>query len=177
MNLHSELMLFTRKTLIAVGIAAAAWLILAGAIKTFDVLLVVFAGILLGLFMRGAGTTLSRYTHLPMIISMIVVWLIMIAAIILIPWLFGPTLASDFNSLFAQIPKSIERLCQWTGDWGWAQQTLNQVTQSGARLTSTVVRNAMGVFSTLLGGLSSFLLMLALGLYFSVSPRVSTSQA
>jgi predicted PurR-regulated permease PerM len=169
---HSQFLDFTRKSLIAIGIAAAAVLIIAGVIKTFEVLLLIYAGILLAVFMRGTSNVVAKYTHLPVIMGLIILWLILIAAIIVIPWQFGPNVAADFNDLFTQIPKSIDRLRQWAGDWQWAQRVLNQVANGGANITSTVVKHAMGIFSTVLGGLSGFLLMLVLGLYFSITPQV-----
>jgi predicted PurR-regulated permease PerM len=172
---QSPLLEFTRKMLIAVGLAAATWLIIMGAIKTFEVLLLIYAGILVGVFMRGTSNAISRFTRLPVIASLIIVWLILITAIIVIPWLFGPNLASAFNNLFAQIPESIGRLNRWTGDWQWAQRMLNQLSRDSTGITSTIIHNAMGIFSTLLGGVSSFLLMLVLGLYFSINPRVYVS--
>ena len=168
----SPLLEFTRKMLIAVGIAAAGWLIIMIVIRAFDVLLLIYAGILLAVFMRGIGGAITRHVHVPMVLSLILVWLILISAIIVIPWLFGPNLAQDFNELFNEIPKSVARLSQSMGNWQWLRQAFSHVASNSGPLTTTILRNAMGIFSTVFGGVSSFLLILVLGLYFSVNPSV-----
>jgi len=167
----SQLLEFTHKVLIAIGIAAAGGLIIMILIRAFDVLLLIYAGILLAVFMRGISNAITRFVHVPTFLSLIIVWLILISAIIVIPWLFGPSLAQDFNRLFKEIPQSVAQLSQSMGDWQWLQGAFNHVA-SGGPLTATIVRNAMGIFSTVFGGVSSFLLILVLGLYFSVNPAV-----
>lgn len=175
MNLHDELMLFTRKALIAIGIATGATLLVLAIMATFEVLLLVFAGVLLAVFMRGTSNFVVSYTRIPEIVTLTVLWLLLGAAIVLIPWEWGPGLAADFNSLFDQLPKSLARLREWAGGWDWARQLLDRLASGSFAKVPAVTQHLLGWFSTLLGGISSFLLILVLGFYFSMGPRVYIS--
>ena len=162
---------FTRRVLIVLGLTtafAALALLLWAAV---DVFLVVFAGVLLAVFLRGLADLLHHYTGLPRSWSLAVVGLALAALLGLGGWFLASQVAQQFDEFGHSLRAA----------WGQAQQYLHQYEWGRQALTVTSLDQWMpgrgnllgrvsGVFSTALGALANLLVILFIGIYLAVDP-------
>ena len=128
-----------------VGLALLAW-------HLSHILLLVFGGVLLAIFLRHAAEGICRRTGLPVRLALLLVILAVVLAIVgIIAWI-GPQTARQFEILWASLPGAIERveaslrasqfggflLDQMVGSNGGAPPDLNILGRLGGTLSATV---------------------------------------
>src|SRR5688500_5324320 len=99
---------YTRRVLIAVGIALGAILLTLFLYYALYVLLLAFAGILLAVLLRGAAGWVSRKTGLSVNWSMTLVVVGTAAAFFLLGWLTAPGLTRQANAFARKVPESLK---------------------------------------------------------------------
>src|SRR5690606_19486456 len=75
-----------------------------------DVLLLVFAGILAGIFLRRLATLGSGHTPLPPGVALAFVLLALTGAITAAFWIQGDTIATESSRLREELPRAVEQL-------------------------------------------------------------------
>ena len=103
---------YTRRVLIAVGIALGAILLTLFLYYALYVLLLAFAGILLAVLLRGAAEWVARKTGLSVNWSLAVVVVTTAAAFALLGWLLAPGLTRQANEFSKKLPQSLEKFEQ-----------------------------------------------------------------
>ncbi len=166
---------FTRRVLIAVSIVALVTAILVLAWRVFQVLLLFFAGTLLAVGLRGLADVIHAHTRLregwALLLVDVAFFLLLGAAI----WLMGPHLMQGLDRLAQDIPQSVQQFTQQLSQVEWLQRLLNHAYSSVKEgLSDKVFSHLAGIFATALGGLTSLLVIIVIGLYLSVDPRVYT---
>lgn len=164
---------FARRMLEMVAIALVTLLAAALLWYAVDVLLLVFAGILIGILLRAPSDWLSERTGLPAGWSLGAMLLALVTVLALIGWLMVPSLLDQSGQLFKSIPRSLDELRQRIADYEWGAWLVEQT--QGAKLlpeTTTVLGRATGVVSTTFGLLGSAVIVLFLGIYLAASPGV-----
>ena len=163
-----------QRTLIITGVVVAVAVLLWLIWQIPDVVLLIFAGILLAVFLRGLARLLGRYLHLPLgwatILGIMLFFLSMAGGALL----FGPAVVSGFEELSQTLPSAIDSLDDYLHQFPALHgplQTLMQNEQS-ALFNEENVKRITGIFSTALGMISGVLIILAIGLYISIEPQV-----
>lgn len=158
---------FIRRVLIVcattVGMAALAL----GVWKAVHILLVVFAGILLGVLLSGLADLLSSRSGLSRGSSLVVTVLAIIAAAALIGIVLGPAAGSQIDEMSQTLPQSVDRLREYLGKYGWTRQLLEAAPEPDA-----VVEQATGMLSTTLSALVDLVVLVFVGLYLAADPTV-----
>ena len=103
---------YTRRVLIAVGIALGAILLTLFLYYALYVLLLAFAGILLAVLLRGAAEWVARKTGLSVNWSLVVVIVGTAGAFALLGWLLAPGLTRQANEFSKKLPRSLEKFEQ-----------------------------------------------------------------
>ncbi|MDQ3649182.1 MAG: AI-2E family transporter [Acidobacteriota bacterium] len=167
---------FTRRVLIAAGIIITLLLVLLLLWYAVDVLMLVFTGILMAIFLRGLSDKLSERIGLSSGWSLAVVCLALVALISLGGWLLAPSIAEQVDQLSETVPRSVARLQQSITRYGWGRRLLEQVPPIEDMMPRTrdVVSRATGVFSTTLGVVANLFIVLFIGLYLAADPRLYT---
>ncbi|ABA57938.1 Protein of unknown function UPF0118 [Nitrosococcus oceani ATCC 19707] len=165
---------FTYRVLIVLGITAVAIIFLFFAGYFAHLLLLVFAGILLAVFLRGTAGWLSDRVPLSMGWALTLVVFLLFYCMVIGALLLGPTIANNFNDLAQIIPQAVEQLREFVKRHEAADGLLDRFLQQDKSvfLTQEMFTRIAGVFSSLLGLAASFLIIFANGLYFSVEPNV-----
>lgn len=166
---------FARPALIGAGILALYAVLLLVAWRVAQVLLLIFGGVLLGVLLRGLADQLARYTRLPDPAALAVV----IAGFFLLALggslLLAPQLFEGFAQLTVELPRAIERLRQYLEGEAWARTAADWASRvASGELPPDMLARVAGVFSTAVGALGGALIVVALGIYFAVSPRLYT---
>jgi len=164
--------LLTKRTLIVVAAAAAIIILLLMVWQVAQILLLIFASMLLALFLRSGAVTISENTALTVNASLILVILMMVIGTALIGSLYGPDIATDFYQLTLELPSTIDRMRDNLGQYEWAPAVLEAMARVGNALTNPQqLARIAGVFSTAFGALGSSLIVIVLGLYFAIEPK------
>jgi predicted PurR-regulated permease PerM len=160
-----DLSRYTRRVLIAVAVLIA-FLLAAHVLKQVAaVLLLLFAGVLLAVLLEGLATKLCTYTSLSYGWGLALVVTGLTLFFVGAGWYAGPRIDEQFAMLGERIPNAIEYIRSSLEQYNWGRSLLAGSPDSGK--TVSVV---MGGLSSVVGGLSSGLVVLIVGLYLSVDP-------
>jgi predicted PurR-regulated permease PerM len=167
---------FVGRVLVAVGITVFVVLLLLFVWQVIDVLLSVFAGILLTVFLRGLSEWTSKLTALSNGWSLAIVVLALVAIIGVSMWLLAPDVIDQVDQLSQSLPQSVQQLRQQIERYEWGRWILAQMPESEELVSyrADVVAGVAGVFSTTLGTLVNVAIILVIGIYVAVEPGIYT---
>jgi predicted PurR-regulated permease PerM len=166
---------FEKRIFKVAKVFTAVFLAVGLAIVVSDVLLLIFAGILLSIFLTSLAEWLSKLSPLPYGWSVAVVCLVLTSSLALIGWWAAPSLAEQFDELTRSIPKSIEKIQSQIQQYSWAEPLLKdarpeQLVEHGRDALS----KATGILSGFLGALANFVIIVFIGLYGASEPGIYT---
>lgn len=135
-----------------------------------DVLLVIFAGLLLGVFFSGGGEWLARRIGFGRGwgIGLFVLLIILTIAGALLA--FAPAAAEQFDQLVQELPKAIERLRARIEEYAWGDEFLRRAAPAALMSNADEGTAATAVVTTF-GALGNFVIMLIVGLYGALDPQ------
>ena len=166
---------FIERVLITIGFVILSFLLLALLYYTFDVILVVFGAVLLAIFLRGIADLLGRFIKLGN------AWMVLISAALLLLVFAGaiaglaPSVADQVEHLRVEIPKSLDAARSYILQFSWGRALLQRLpnTQEIWQTISSgaVLARVGGIFSTTLGAVGNFLIVVLLAIYFAIEPK------
>ena len=162
---------FARRVCVAVAIATLAVLVLALLWAATDVLLLVFAAILVACFLRGLADLFSRFTRVPIGWSLAMVVLALLGAMTGAVWLLAPHVAAQVDDLSRGVAQSVQQLHAYLAQYEWGRRILAQMPQA-AELAQrgNLLGRVTGIFSSTLGFVANTVLVAFIGLYLAVAP-------
>jgi len=168
---------FAWKALTATAIVVGVVLILLLARQVASVLLTVFAGVLLAVFLDGIALVIQGLTGMrrPAALALAIVFFFgfFVAAV----WLAGPPVAVQIARLSEQLPNAIERLESYIATWELGKYVIEWMpdTEQLLPMGTNVLRGVGGFFWTTFGALVNLLLVLFLGIYMALAPELYIS--
>jgi predicted PurR-regulated permease PerM len=135
-----------------------------------DTLLLLFAGVLLGVFLRGGGDILFRRFGLSGTVRVLLFALLLVLLGAGFALLAAPQLADQASQLWQQLPRAVEQLTQRLSQYSWGQQLLEKAKPENLQLPSGGGSSAFAALGTTFSALGNFVLLVFLGLYFAVDP-------
>ncbi len=170
---------YVRRVLIAVGIALAFVVALYFLQHVARVLLLIFAGVLLSIFLSGLAMFVHHRTPLPRGVALALVVVVLVALAGLVGWLAGPRLADQATQLSERIPEAVDRLRSTLRSYGWGEVVLRQTPSAENFVSggSDIVGSITGIFSTFLSGLTNFVIIVIIGLYLAANPMLYVNGA
>lgn len=162
----------TKRTLIVALTGAAVLALLLAVWQVSQILLLIFAAILLAIFLRTLADWVSRHTALSADWSLLAVVAALLGACVLIGVLYGPAIADGFYQLLRQMPTALGRIRSAASHYAWGPGLLDAVSRVGNGLADPQqLSKIAGVFSTALGALGSVLIVAVLGIYLAAQPK------
>jgi len=164
---------FARRALIA---AFAATGVLLGVLFVWyaaDLLILVFAGILVSIFLRGFSRLLRRKTGIGRGPSLAIVTLALVALAAVGAWLITGRIGSQMGELWRKFPLAVENLLRYVGQFKWVRQAIDSLPSLGELLagrSGNVISRLTGVASTTLGAVINILVIAVTGLYLALQP-------
>lgn len=152
-----------------VGAVALVWII----DGILDVLLLSFAGLLLGLCLSGAGQWLATRLGLPRraCVAAICVGLSGTAAVAI--WAVAPAVSTQIDELRQSLPKAVERGAAALERYAWGRSIVERFRGFDDFLTSNdTLARAGGVVSTTVGAIGGFLVFLFVALFVAFEPEL-----
>ena len=165
---------FRRRVLLIAGTVITVVLILALLWLAGNVFLLIFAGILLAVFLRGISDWLSKHSFLSdgWALAVTVLGLLLLTGAG--AWLIGSDVVTEAGQLRQQLPRSLERLEQNIEQYEWGKQLLGQTARADELIPdkTELAAKATGAFSTTFGALATLVVFLFLGLFLAVNPKL-----
>ena len=163
---------FAQRVFVALGIASLFALAFLTVWYLPDVLLILFAGILLAVFLRGLANLLSHYTLLPKNVALIIAIVAFFAGIGGLLWLFGPAIANGFDKLFESLNKAVDQLQQLIQQYNFLQQALQTLRSNAMSLIPERLGRIIGLFSSAIGLATTFFFIVITGIYLCIEPHI-----
>lgn len=165
---------FVRRVLTTIGLVLLAGLAVYFLGTLIEVLLVIFAALLLAVAITGIRCIIQSRTPLSgrwsMVATYVLIALLMAGATAVI-W---PQLAEQIPKIAEQVPLAVEQLGGKMERTPWVKKALDSASNGeGSAVSAGVAQlpsRLLGVFSTTLGALVSFSLMVLIAIYFTLAP-------
>ncbi len=133
-------------------------------------LLMIFAGLLLAILPRVCGTALSRRLHIPPAWGVALVLLTAVAAITVGGLALAPSVSTQIDELWQQIPSAIDKLRSHVEHYAWPNSAVDRLrgtdlwslTSKGA--ATTAVTSAFGYFG-------NTIILVFIAIYGALDPR------
>lgn len=138
-----------------------------------EIFLLIFAGCLLAVFLRGASRLLRRLINFPESFCLFIVLLLLIGLIVGFFWLLGPNLASKFNVLSRNLISSAQKLINELKQYDLGRKILSEASSSissGPNLG--MLSRISDLFSSTIAVLVNAFIIIFVGLYLSFEPHI-----
>lgn len=166
---------FVQKVLITVAICLITLLILALLYYTFDVVLLLFAAILLAIFLRGLSDYLNKYLKIGDGWSVLIVSVLLLIVLSGAIALLAPSVAQQIGNLRVSLPASAASIADSIGQYGWGKALLSQLPSTKEvmdALTSVGFLSGVGgIFTQTIGAVGNFFLVILLAIYLASEPK------
>lgn len=166
---------FTQRVLIAVGIVALTALLVWGALYVIDVILLLFAAALLAIFLRGLAEFTRRYTRLSEGLSVLLVSVLLLAILAGAIALLAPSVAEQVKHLRDELPRSAQQASNYLRQFGWGKAIMDQLPGPDEVMqnidASTILTRVGGYFSSTVGAVANFFIVILLAIYLAVEPQ------
>ncbi len=121
-----------QSALLRVGaVVALVWL----AVTLADVLLLVFAGLLLAVLLRAPADWLGAHTRLSSFWWLILVLVVLVGGLGGTIWAVAPEVGRQFDELIAQVPGAVRQVTASLEDYRWGRWLLERARSAGDLLT------------------------------------------
>jgi predicted PurR-regulated permease PerM len=158
-----------------IGVVAAIALALAFLSLAAEVLLLVFAGVLLAILLRSVANAIDAALGIGRGWSLALTLLGIVVLVGLGAWLLLPDIVSQGRQLVDKLPRGWEelqrRLSEIFGDTGVIDYASDRVAQPGRGTIEDIVGGVFGVVSSTLGVLGSGLVILVTAIYLAADPQ------
>lgn len=164
-----------RQALIVAGVTLTLIALILLAQAVIDILLLIFAGVLLAILLRSMADPIASRTPLGPKAALAVVVLLLVGSFVFGGWAFAPSLAEQTDQLAEEIPAALERGQAWMGQYEWGAWLISQI-RNPDRIPQAVelISNVGGLFSNTVGVVIGLLVFLFLGLYLAIEPGLYT---
>src|SRR5690606_27755484 len=166
---------YVQKVLIAVAICLATLALLALLYFTFDVVLLLFAAILLAIFLRGLSDIVSSRLKISD------GWAVLFVSILLVAILGGaialltPSVAEQIGKLRVSLPQSAASVADYISHYGWGQAIISQMPNPQDVIDSLTsvgyLSGVGGIFTQTIGAVGNFFRVILLAIYLASEPR------
>ncbi len=166
---------FSKKALIGIGTAILAVLTVLLCYLAVDVIFLLFAAILLAVFFRGLGNSVSRYTKLPEGLAVVLVCILLLFVFGMGIWFLAPKIAEQLAAFHEFLPAAIKTFSQRTSEFTWGKLIIEQIPAweeiFESFVSSEYLRGVGGIFSTTFGVVANVLVLILLSIYLASEPQ------
>jgi predicted PurR-regulated permease PerM len=170
---ESQAFVFARRVLVATLVVTGVVLALLFVWYAADLLMLVFAGVLISILLRGCSRVVSEKTGIGPRASLALVSPAMIGLIAVSVWLVTGRLGSQLTLLGQELPRAIENLGRYVGQFAWAREAIESLPSPGdwvAGRSGSIVARLTGLASTTVGVIVNAFVILIIGVYLASQP-------
>lgn len=162
---------FVPRVLTTIGLVALAVLTIYFLGKLLDVLLLIFASVLLAVAITGVRRVIDHFTPLSNGWSLAATYLllvVLIAGSVAVVW---PQLAAQIPEFIDSIPRAVEKLEEIIDGWPRVREAVGNLDYENLVGRYDVPTRLLGFFSTTLGSIASVSLIVLIAVYLTVSSQ------
>lgn len=139
--------------------------------SALNVLLLVFAGILFAVFVRGLSRfVFDRFDKLPEKVGIIVTLIFLVAIATAFFIFLAPQLAEQVPKLTEELAKAVNTLREKTDFFSWLEDFVESGDDKSPAFSEKLTGKVMDLFVTTFGALTGFFIILFVGIYLSFTP-------
>lgn len=165
---------FIFRVLVTIGLVLLAGLAVYFLGKLIEVLLVIFAAVLLAVAITGVRCIIQHHTPLSAVWSLVATYLLVILLMVGAAAMIWPQLSEQLPKLTDQVPQAFERLGEMLDQAPWVEEAIDNAggndNDDNGGGGFDLPKQLLGVFSTTLGAIASFSLIIVISIYFTLSP-------
>ena len=168
---------FAHRVLIATCVVVSVLAVLIFIWYAADLLMLVFASVLVSILLRAFTEFVSRKTGMGHGIALLLVSLGLVALIAVTAWLVTGRLGTQVAELRLQLPQAVQNVKHHLGQYAWIRNAFDSLPTFNdwlARRGGTVVSQLTGLASTTAGAVVNVLIVGILGIYLASQPRLYT---
>lgn len=170
---HEPSAAFVRRVLTVVAIVTAVVLVVLLAWYAVSVLLTMFAGILLGVLLRGLAGTVSARTGLAPGRALALVCVVLTAMLGVAAALSAASITQEVSDMLDQLPAAVEKVREYAEANPLGRRLLAPLTdEDGSGGGGLPMSQVLGVASGTVGGLGTLLLIVFVGIFLAADPDV-----
>ena len=166
---------FTQKMLIGVSIVLATIAIVLFVYYAIDVVLLFFGAVLLAIFLRGLADLINREARISESTGVLIISFVLLVILATAIALLAPSVAEQVKHLREEMPKSAQAASDYISQFGWGKTLIAQLPsfeELRAKIElSTVLSRVGGYFSSTVGAIGNFFIMILLAIYLASEPR------
>jgi predicted PurR-regulated permease PerM len=175
---ESASLAFARRVFVATCVVASVALVLYFVWYAADLLMLVFAGVLVSILLRGFGRILAQKTGIGPGLSLVLISLALVALIAAGLWSIPGRIGPQMSELREKLPLAFENVRQYAKQYEWARETIENLPNLKDYLagrSGAIVSRLTGLASTTLGLVINFLIAVVIGLYLASQPDLYSS--
>jgi predicted PurR-regulated permease PerM len=167
---------YVERVLIAAAAVIAVLLLLTLIYFVFDVLLLIFAAVLIAIFLRGLADVLGRWVPLAE------GWLVLIVTVLLVAVIAGaiaflaPSVAEQARTLRFEVPRSAQQAAEYLGRFSWGEAIISQLPTIDEVMSKidpgALLSRVGGYFSSTIGVVGNIFVTFLLAIYLASEPRL-----
>lgn len=139
---------------------------------TGDVLLLVFAGLLLAVGLDGLAGFVTRWTPLSRGWALVVVLVLILAFLAVVGMTIVPAFLGQLDELWQRLIGFADQVYQTLSRYGWVQQLIGEDQGQIAEAAREIVGHAASTLLALLGVIASLVVLLAIAIFTAIDPAL-----
>ncbi len=167
---------FVKKVLVVTGVVVLTVLTATLLYFTLDVLLLLFSAILIAVFLRSLAMPISRRLKLDETWSVLLVSVVMILVLAGAVSVLAPSVAEQGRKLRTELPRSGTQIAEFASQYSWGREVIAQLPTIEEVMqkidTTSLMTSVGGVFSTTVGVVGNFFIVLLLAIYLAIEPQL-----
>ena len=170
---HHESLAFARRVLIATLVVVSVLLVLLLIWYASDLLMLVFAGVLISILLRSFSEFLTKRSRIGHGLALGIVALALVALIAASAWLVTGRIGAQLNELRVLLPQAVQNVTNYLARYEWGRNAIYNLpdwNQWVASRSGTIISKLSGLASSTLGVIINILVVLIIGLYLASQP-------
>lgn len=165
-----ELLAFAQRVLVATLVVASVLLLLLLIWYAADLLMLVFAGVLISILLRTFTEFLVKRTRLGYGLSLALAALGLVAFVVAAAWLVMDRLIDQMNELRLLLPQAVQNLRGFIERYEWGRNAIPTFNEWIAQRGGAIVSRVTGIASTTFGAIINILVVFIIGVYLASQP-------
>lgn len=166
---------FARYVLTACLVVTGVGLVLYFVWYAADLLMIVFAGVLVSIMLRGISRFVGRKTGISQNFSLALVSLVLLCLLGIAGWLVAERIGAQIAEIGRVLPQAFENVRISLTQYKWGQEIISiipNLTEWLSARSSTIISRVTGMASTAFGGIINFIIVIIIGLYLASQPEL-----
>ena len=169
---------FVKRLLIICAVITLIILAVIGASYIVDILMLVFAAVLIAVFLRGLADLINERLKISEGMAVLLVSVLLIVILAGSIALLAPSVAEQVRNLRDDLPRSIENVVTYLLQFGWGRAILEHLPKLPSvdeifnyLTTTSFLSSVGGFFSTTAGIITNFFITILLAIYLAAEPK------